>query len=138
MLNEIKNGLVTKLNEVFGDTYAIYTEEIEQDLQKPSFFLLFSNPRQKQVIGKRYFRTHPLVIRYLPSTTNNEEMNAVADRLYDALEYISVGDSLLRGTNMNHEIIDGVLRMNVEFNMFILKETEVEELMEDFQLDINV
>jgi hypothetical protein len=139
MLNDIKNGLAAKINEVFGEDYRIYTEEIEEELQKPSFFLLFLTPKQKQVIGKRYFKTYPMVIRYLPSTVNkNEEMNAVADRLYDALEYISVGDSLLRGTNINHEVIDGVLRMYVEFNMFVLKKTVAEELMENAQLKTRV
>lgn len=138
MLNEIKNGLSAKLHEVFGDAYTLYTEGVEQDFLKPSFFLLFLKPRQKQVVGKRYFKVHPLDIRYYPSTSNkNEEMNTVADRLYDALEYISIGEDLLRGSNISHEIIDGVLHVYVEYNLFVLKKTAAEELMENVQLNIH-
>jgi hypothetical protein len=136
MLNEIKNGLVTKLNEVFGSAITVYTEGIEQDFLKPCFFLLFLNPRQKQLVGKRYFRNQPLDIRYYPSTANkNEEMYDVADRLYDVLEYISTSSSTLRGSNISHEIIDGVLHVHVEFNMFVIKTAEPEELMGNVQVE---
>jgi hypothetical protein len=65
-------------------------------------------------------------------------MNAIADRLYDALEYISIGEDLLRGSNISHELIDGVLHVYVEFNMFVLKKTAAEELMGNVQLKTRV
>ncbi|MDF2839945.1 MAG: hypothetical protein K0Q99_716 [Clostridia bacterium] len=139
MLNEIKNGLAVKLSEVFGPAITVYTEGSEQDFIEPCFFILYKNPSQRQLIGKRYFRKQPMDIRYYPGTSNkNEEMYVVADRLYDALEQISVGEESLRGSNISHEIVDGVLRMHVEFNMFILKKPDAEEVMENAKVNMDV
>lgn len=139
MLNEIKNGLAVKLSEVFGPAITVYTEGLEQDFIEPCFFILCKSTSQRQLIGKRYFRKQPIEIRYYPSTPNkNEEMYIVADRLYDALEQISVGGESLRGSNIGHEIVDGLLHTNVEFNMFVVKKPDAEEVMENAKVNMHV
>lgn len=136
MLNEIKSGLAAKLNEVFGADIAVYSEGAEQDFLKPCFFISFLNSSQKKGIGSRYFRKQPVDISYYPSTPNkNEEMHTVADKLYDALEYISMGEELLRGRNISFEIVGGILHVYAEFNMFVIKKTEAEEFMGNAQVN---
>lgn len=131
LLNKIIDGIAMKLNQVFGDGYQIYTESVEQGLKEPCFFIVPLKPMQKQIVGKRYFREHPFDIHYFPATEDeNTECLNVADQLFDALEAITVDGDVIRGSNINHEIIDDVLHCFVNYDMFIYKESETPDNME--------
>lgn len=125
MVGKIIDGISIKLNEVFGDEYEIYSEEIKQGFQEPCFFILPLNLYQKQIVGQRYFKGNFFDIHYLPKRENsNADIYYTAEILFQALEYITVESDNLRGTNMHYEKIDGVLHFFVEYNNFILKPTE--------------
>lgn len=131
MVNSIIDGISIKLNQVFEDNYKIYTDTVEQNLARPSFFIIVLNPSEKQIVGNRYFRQHLFDIHYFPENEgDNEEIQDVASQLFDALEYITISETdMIRGTNMRYEKIDGILHFFVEYNVFVYKETEpVEEM----------
>jgi len=140
MINKIIDGISIKLNQVFGDSVRIYSEDVKQGLKEPCFFIAVLNPSNTPLIGSRSFRQHPFDIHYFPEVmNNNNEIQEMASNLYDALEYVTLenGD-MVRGTKMNHESIDGVLHFFVNFNMHIKKIEDPSDNMETFTVNNNV
>lgn len=135
MLNKIITGISQKLDEEFNteenQEYTIYTENVEQGLEEPCFFIFSLKPSNRQLAGNRYERKYPFDIHYFPKDEDNynNEINEVAERLFTALEYITVDNNLVRGTSMNAEIVDNVLHFFIDFNMIVRKEVEPIETM---------
>lgn len=123
MVNDLIDGISVKLNQVFGVGYRIYSENVQQGLKEPCFFIAILNPSQTQIIGNRYFRQHPFDIHYFPvKQGNNKEIQDVAYKLLDALEYIPLlNGELVRGTEMHYEQVDDVLHFFVQYNMYVNK-----------------
>ena len=123
MINNVIAGIAIALNQEFGDDYEIYTEEIKQDLKEPCFFITLLNPSKTDFPSKRYWMENPFCIQYFPTseTDPNAEMCEVAERMLWALEnIIPLGeDKPVRGTDMHHEITDGVLHFFVNYNYFV-------------------
>ena len=139
MLNKIITGISQALDAEFNsenEEYIIHTENVEQGLEEPCFFIFSLNPSSKQLVGNRYERKYPFDIHFFPSTelvdgvsTINNQINEVTERLFTALEYITVDNSLVRGTSINAEIVDNVLHFFINFNMIVKKETDPIETM---------
>ena len=135
MLNKIRNAIAVKLNEVFGDAYLVHTEEIKQGLKEPCFFILFLNPSREKKLGARYLMRYPIDVHYFPVGANkNEDINNIADQLYDALEYITVDEALIRGDKMRFEISGGVLHFFVEYSMYLVKAEAPEVFMNEIEI----
>ena len=139
MINQIIDGISMTLHSTFGDTYEIHTESIEQGLIEPCFSILCLNPSVEQFLGNRYYRINQFCIHYFPSSAEKRsECNSVMEQLFTALENITVGGDLVRGTNMNGEIVDGVLSFFVNYDMFTYKQVESEPTMESVSYDTSV
>lgn len=140
MINNITDGISIKLNQVFGESYGIYSEGVTQGLQEPCFFIAALNTTQTPMVGNRSFRQQQFDIHYFPSIKdNNAEMQNIASDLYQAMTWITLinGDKL-HGTKMNHQVIDGVLHFFVQYNMFITVVEDPEEAMGDVKVISNV
>lgn len=125
MINKIIDGISVRINAVFGDSYEIYTENVEQGLNEPCFSVLCINPTIEQFLGKRYFRTNQFCVHYFPKTNDKQyESFAVVERLQNALEYITVDGDTVRGTQMHSEVIDGILSFFINYDMFVYKAKE--------------
>ena len=134
MLNKIIIGISQALDAEFNsenEGYIIHTENVEQGLEEPCFFIFSLKPSSKQLVGNRYERKYPFDIHFFTDTelvdgisTINNQLNEVTERLFTALEYITVDNSLVRGTSINAEIVDNVLHFFINFNMIVKKETE--------------
>lgn len=139
MLNKIITGISQALDAEFNsenEEYIIHTENVEQGLEEPCFFIFSLKPSSKQLVGNRYERKYPFDIHFFPDTelvdgvsTINNQINEVTERLFTVLEYITVDNSLVRGTSMNVEIVDNVLHFFINFNMIVKKETAPIETM---------
>jgi len=127
-VNIVRDSVISALKQHFPST-RIYGEEIKQGFEEPCFFVKLFPVSQGQVVGRRYKRMHSFDIHYFGES--NEEMHDIADQLYDRMEYIPVNEDLLRGTKMNHEIVDDVLHFFVNYDFHVYKEIPVEELMEN-------
>ena len=132
MINSIIAGISTTLDGAFG--YEVYGDEIKQGLKEPCFFIKCLNPTNNLFLGKRYFRKNNFVIQYFPKSehSQNAECYAVGEELMQHLELIPVLDAVLRGTEMNYEMVDGVLNFFVNYNCFVYKVDE-KILMETMQ-----
>lgn len=134
MINKIIDGISVGINTEFGDDHEIYTESVEQGLNEPCFSILCLNPTVEQVLGRRYFRSNQFCIHYFPSSDERRsECNSVAERLFVALEYITVDGDLILGTDMHCEVVDGVLSFFVNYDMYVYKSVTKEEPMETFE-----
>lgn len=136
MQNEIMDAVTRKIFEIFGDGYTIYTDNVEQDLKEPCFFVSFLEPSHKPLLGKRYRRIYDMSIQYFPSSEDpSREMNQVVDRLIDGLEYISLSDgSLRRGMDMSSRVSDDVLTFLVTYDVFMVKPEPEKERMEELAI----
>lgn len=121
MINQIIDGICIALNQEFGDEYEIYTETKKQGLKEPCFSIVCVNPTQTLFLGKRYYKTNMFCIHYFPASAEpNNEINSVRERLFSALEYITVDGDLIRGTKMTAEVDDlSVLNFMVNYDFFV-------------------
>lgn len=139
MIKNITDGICIAINGEFGENYEIYTETVKQGLEAPCFSILCVNPTSKQFLGNRYYRTNLFCIHYFPGTDEPKaECMAVMERLYLALEYISVDGQLFRGTNMHGEMSDDALSFFVNYDTFVFREAEPTDKMGGIQYNGNV
>lgn len=136
MQNEIMDAVTRRLFELFGDEYAIYTDEVEQGLAEPCFFAGFLEPSEKPLLGGRFLRTYDMYIQYFPKSGQpSRELNSVSDRLMDGLEYITLQDgSLKRGKERSSKVSDGVLTFLVTYEVFGIKSGAEAERMEELAM----
>ena len=129
--NDIIDGVSIKLNELFGDKYTIYTNNVKQGLQFPCFFIGTLPSNKKKLIGNRYENELNLVIHSMLEKENLEEFNNISDKLYE-LEYITLlnGD-ILKGYEMKTEVSDGVLLFFITYKFFTYKEITKTNDMEE-------
>lgn len=134
--NQIKNAIMKKLKQEFPD-YKRYGEEIKQGFQAPCFFLAVINTNSKQqMIGKRYLRTISLDVHFFPDPkAQNEQMYEMGDLLYMLLEVLHIDGQILQGSEMNFEIVDGVLHFFVDYKVFVYREVVKDPVMEDFNIE---
>lgn len=126
MLNEIIKGVSMALNTTFGDNYRSYQNDVKQGLKPPCFFIAALKPSLSPLVGRRYMSHNPLDVRFHPKNGgDNAELFRVAGEMMGALEYITLpnGD-VIRGTNREFEVVDGVLHFFVTYSTPLIKDTE--------------
>lgn len=137
MINELIQAISVALYAEFG--YENHMEEIKQDLVEPCFFIQCLNPTTELFLGiresrQRYFRQNQFCIQYFPASKEayEAECNAVAERMFWSLEYITVDDHPVRGTKMNYRVEDGVLNFFLNYDGFVYRagETDTMEVLE--------
>lgn len=135
MINSVIDAVSRALNGEFGDDYEIYCEEMEQGLKEPCFFITIIEASVQPYPGKRYIRRNQLCLQYFTSSTaKNVECEETAIRLEECLEYINLDGGQIRGTDMSHKVHEGVLNFFVNYNMFV-KRIENDEQMKSLVSD---
>lgn len=140
MINSIIESISVSLKAEFGDECKIYREAKRQDLEEPCFFIQCLNLAESLYLGKRYFRQNQFCIQYFPKDEYhmNQECCEVAERLFVCLEYLNVGDNLVRGTKMKYELVDGILQFFVNYDLFVYKTVESVPAMEEVLKETSV
>ena len=117
---KIVRGIASKIRSVYlEESYAIYTENVQQDLFRPCFFILPDGEKRKDEIGGRFRITYKFKILYYPSE------NGAANE-----EFIAVGDSLLRGRSTSCEAGEKRLEFEMEYTIFFVETEEYEKMQE--------
>ena len=131
MINTVLDSITKNLHAKFGDSYHYYVEDIEQDLETPCFTVQVLNPMSRSVNSKDYYRTVPCVLHYFGSDKRNVKKDsfAVAELVLESIEYIEIGDQLVRGEDMEYTITDDVLQIFITYGFWTEKENEVVEDM---------
>ncbi|BDR73630.1 phage protein [Clostridium tetani] len=137
-IDDLRIGINNVLDKEFPNT-TIYNEEIKQGFEEPCFFIKVLNSAQDKEFNIRYKKNVYFDIHYF---SDKEDINSdcldMADKLYEVLEYIQVGNSLYRSTNMTHEVIDGVLHFFLQFNYHVIKEIEKAPKMEKLKQEVHL
>ncbi len=129
MINKIVKGISKALYSEFGDDYEIYTENVEQGLKEPCFFIQCINPKIIRFRGDRYYRENQFAIQYFPKSKDyRTECFSVIDRIFTALEFIEVDNEPVLGKGIDTHIYDGVLTFTINYNMFVIVEDDVEKM----------
>lgn len=137
MLKEIVYGISNKLNEVFGQDYEIYIDNVKQGFEMPCFFIQFLTSTKVNFLGKRHQRKYHFDIHYF-TDKGNEEMMDKLDELKNCMEYITLSNGdIVRGFELNGEIKDNVLHFNVNYSVIMTEEKENEDLMDSCESLIN-
>ena len=76
MENKIITGISQKLFETFGLDYKIYTENVEQFLNPPCFYVELLQSSMQQIVSRRYRLENLFDIHFF--TNENEPKNCVA------------------------------------------------------------
>lgn len=144
MVNEIIDGIAKAIKTEYKSC-SIYVDEVKQGLKRPCFFIALIDALQEQKLDNRLWREHIFDVHYFPAKNAPvREINSVIDTLRTSLLYISVVDvydnkaNLVRGTEMRHEIVDGVLHFFVNYNLFVLVPPENNPYMETIGVDVQV
>ncbi len=139
MTNSTIAAISIALNREFGERYKNYVEEVKQGFEKPCFFISCIFLAQRLLLGERYLQENGFCIRYFPGDGGRaeEECNMVAGRLFCCLEWIKVGDSLVRGTGMRAETVDGILNFFVDYDRIARKVVDLDP-MEELSEDVSV
>lgn len=138
MIQSIMNGIIQALRVKYDETFAIYKEAVEQDLQKSCFSIMCLNSTDEAKAGTRHNRTYPCIISYFPASEDEpvQECMSVMDNLYQLLELIETDTKKIRAKEMKAEIEEGVLKFQVTYAGFILAIKE-ETLMEEVEVNTN-
>ena len=119
MINKIIKGISQALYSEFGEEYNIYTEDVEQGLREPCFFVQCINPKITRFCGNQYFPK---------SKDYRAECFSVIDRMYKALEFIELDSEPLLGKGIDTNIYDGVLTLTINYDIFVIVENDVEKM----------
>ena len=147
MINKIIDGISKAINKEFGNSYEIYTEEIEQGLKEPCFSIVCINPTNNLFRQNRYFRQNQFCIHYFPSSKEKRlECQQILEKLYQILEYFEIEEifegktsiSKTMGTKMNGKYDDGVLHFFVNYDMYVNKIEEKRTPMNSYDYTTDV
>ena len=112
MVNDILDAVTTQLGDTFGDAYKYYMEDVEQHVVTPCFTVNIIQPHQRSRSPKLYDRTMQVVVHYFHDDRTEIKRNAytISEQLIGCLEYLPFRDTILRGENLNWQIVDDVLQ----------------------------
>lgn len=126
MISELVSAISQRLHTTWGEGYAIYKENMPQNFDEPCFVITHVAQYGSPKLPNRHLLKNKFDIQFFPKDGQNEklQMYEVADELYFALQYIKVLDNLVRGTKMSSEIVDGVLHFFINYDIFVIQETD--------------
>ena len=132
MVNELLNGVSNQLYDVFGADYRYYVENVEQNLTKPCFAIDSILPLQRARSRYLYDRTIPIVVHYFSpnKATTKKDCYEKAELMVEALEYVPLNGSLIRGEDISWQIVDDVLQLFITYRFITRKVTSNEDNME--------
>lgn len=122
-IDDVINAVILSLQEIFGDGYKYYPENIGQNMEEPCFYVQYLSGNEKYLVGNRYSSLSHFVIHgHVEDTLNKKsDLNKMATNLYQ-LEYIQLknGD-LIRLENRNSNIEDDVIIFYFDVNVHLIK-----------------
>lgn len=128
------------LDAEFGDGYECYIEEMSQDMEGGAFFIQCLNPTSTLFRGRKRLRRSQFCIQYFPLSEDgrNRECYGVLERLNQCLECIALDGLMMRGTQMNGKVADGVLNFFVNYDCFVYRRGEAIPMMEEVSSETHV
>ncbi len=141
VINPIIAGISIKINELFGDGYKIYDNNVNQGMEKPCFFINFLDGEESRQIGleiRSYLDTLHFDITGFAENDDRATLNDMIDKLYD-LEYIKLENGILvRADKMKPKIEDAVLHFFIDYKVFVNKKDDESIKMDNYDYNEEV
>lgn len=141
VIDEIITGMAATINKTFNNKYPIYTNNQQQSLEKPCFFIKDLNGERNREIGlqNRFYKDElNFVIIGYTLDGNTKILNDMIENLCE-LEYIELSDkTLVRADKLHHKIEDGILHFFVDYKLFIKKNNTELTKMNNYNLNEEV
>lgn len=140
MVSMLLSGITVKLDELFnsgGDKYKIYTNNVEQGLESPAFFVSVIQSEVTPLLGRRCKCSASMDIKYFPESDfeKTDELLEVGDTLIHNMRFIELLDgSKVQGINRYYEVVDGVLHFFIDYLYTMNFIEEPDALMSGFEL----
>lgn len=135
-INDAINAIILALQEIFGDDYTYYSENIGQGLNLPCFFVQYVNGNEEYLVGNRFAVQSQFVVHGHVEENKKEELNQMATKLY-YLEYITLSNGdIVRLENRNSKIENNEVFFYCDLNVHLIKKTtDDSENMENITID---
>lgn len=140
-INNAIDAIILGLQEIFGDNYTYYPENIGQGMKLPCFFVQYINGSEDALVGKRYSsKSHFVIHGHVKDDENRKKaLNEMSTSLYE-LEYIKLANGdLIRLENRNSNIEDNEVFFYCDINVHLIKKENEEEInMENISMNEGV
>lgn len=144
VIEEVIYGIAAKIAELYPSDkekgkckHPIYTDNEEQGVERPCFFIKYITGEESREIGitDRFYKdTLNFDIMGHTIDGDTELLHSMLEDLYD-LEYIKLSDeSLIRATKLHPKIEYGVLHFFIDYKLFIQKGNSEKIEMDDYNL----
>ena len=136
---EVIDAISVRLDEIFGDGYTIYLEQVEQGLKTPCFFIQPIDSTDANMISNRKYRTNAFVIEYIPDDNSGHRTQfvEVSEKLFDNFDSLEIGDGVVLQTfDRSINSTDDMLQFVIRFKYYVYKEQKPEQKMEDLHMSV--
>lgn len=138
-MKEIIDAISVRLDQIFGDEYTIYLEEVDQGLQTPCFFITLIDFEDKNRIADRKYRQYGFAIDFIPSDDEGHRMQfaEVTDKLFDNFDSVELADGTILYTfDRNINVIRDVLEFTVLFKVYKRYVVDAEPVQENMEMSV--
>lgn len=130
---DIVKAVNKRIKQVFN-TEDIYNESSSQGINPGFSVFKVENPMTRLV--SNVFSYEPIInIVYTPTEENLQTLEDMESQMLDALEYLYVGESLIRGYDLSSTIIDDTISMTVTYP-YTLRKNKHSEIVNPIPEDI--
>lgn len=137
MVNNLLYGITTALHAHF-EYFPIYTDNVEQGLSEPCFFVMPVSATEQRLLGVRAFRDVTFDISFV-SRFKREQLENVASEIYPLMRQITLLDgNKVNGLDLRHEIESGILHFFVRFKPTVRYAVEDTPMQESMDLNTEV
>lgn len=124
MVSKIIDSIAEIISEHFSDA-EIYTENIEQGLSEPCFFIYPVNSSLIRHVGRRWIEEYFMCVQYIPLVGDEKaECAKTEEMLYRILEYITVDGAKIAAVSPHSANTDEVLSFFVSYRILTLESPE--------------
>ena len=137
-INDVIDAVILELQEIFGDNYTYYPENVGQAMKLPCFFVQFVAGNEKALVGKRYASKSHFVIHGHVENDGNQKaaLNNMATLLYN-VEYIKLSNGdLIRIEEKDTKVENNEVFMDFYVNVHLIK-TKQEEIINMEKMNMN-
>ncbi|AZS14219.1 phage tail terminator family protein [Paenibacillus lutimineralis] len=114
-------GVMRSLAERFPEI-PVHREKSEQKAEGPCFYVEMLKASQKQELNRRYHRACSFQVQFVSEATPqspNMSVHGMAEQLYELFRDIDIVGARYMGTQMKHEVRDGVLHFDFGFHFLV-------------------
>lgn len=115
------DGVMRSLAERFPEV-PVHREKSEQKAEGPYFYVEMLKASQEQELNRRYHRACSFQVQFVSGATPqspNMSVHDIAEHLYELFRELDIDGARYMGSQMKHEVRDGVLHFDFGFHFLV-------------------